>query len=471
MLNQKLSVLAIGVAMALNAHAASFDCSKASTYVEKEICNNERLSTLDEILAENYKFMLAANIGEGAVKDLRQTQKQWLKQRNRCATSDCIENAYLTRIDAVCDYPVISGIHPACTYADDIAEKDQDTDHTPQQVVNNPLPQTNTGQIPAATTKLGGLADLHKKTEPAGPLLTKDQYFAQIKEIIIGRLREPVTPKSREYLYQRAEKKLPFQDVTNTQDRKKIAEILRSDYGIEVDVDNLWRTGSPRPSEPSNQKEHDLNEAFLATHRTLPSVSQIRALLFYQDYYAAMKIDSPLSLRRINEGIGGQSRGIDEYLHRYSSPAYAPLVQFISDYNNFLETIYTEALPQILALSSQSDTTRDQLRAEYKVFREKPFEGTMPDKMCVSVVMGGLKNINHATNIADAHCSQLAKYFEESIFNSGCDVTNILDLMVENPVPIAGQVFPLQWISLDDVITSVEPFRASSRVVLTTCKF
>lgn len=102
---------------------------------------------------------------------------------------------------------------------------------------------------------------------------------------------------------------------------------------------------------------------------------------------------------------------------------------------------------------------------------EKSFEGSMPDKMCVSVVMGGLKNINHATNITDAHCSQLSKYFEESVFNKGCDVKNVLDLMVENPVPLAGQVFPLQWISLDDVITSVEPFRASSRAVLKTCQF
>ncbi len=120
MLYQKLSVLAIGIAMAVTTQAASFDCAKASTFVEKEICNNKRLSTLDEVLADNYKYMLAANIGEGAVKDLRQTQKQWLKQRNSCKTSECIENAYLARINAVCDYPVISGVHPACTYADDI---------------------------------------------------------------------------------------------------------------------------------------------------------------------------------------------------------------------------------------------------------------------------------------------------------------------------------------------------------------
>ncbi len=116
----QLSLLMIFVALTMNAQSASFDCAKASTYVEKEICHNPYLSKLDEALATNYKYMLASNIGEGAAKDLKPTQKQWLGQRNSCTTRGCIENAYLTRIDEICEYPVISGIHPECLSADDI---------------------------------------------------------------------------------------------------------------------------------------------------------------------------------------------------------------------------------------------------------------------------------------------------------------------------------------------------------------
>lgn len=103
-----------------NADAASFDCNKACTYVEKEICGNELLSKLDEILADNYKNMRAADIGDGAEKDLRESQKKWLIQRNGCTTSECIKKAYLARIDAICAYPVLSGIYPVCIAADEI---------------------------------------------------------------------------------------------------------------------------------------------------------------------------------------------------------------------------------------------------------------------------------------------------------------------------------------------------------------
>ncbi len=36
------------------------------------------------------------------------------------ADGACIEAAYRSRVDDVCDYPVISGIHPSCTSSDEI---------------------------------------------------------------------------------------------------------------------------------------------------------------------------------------------------------------------------------------------------------------------------------------------------------------------------------------------------------------
>ena len=111
------------IALALScsaAHAVSFDCAKASTFVEKAICTDPLLGKLDDALSENYKYMLASNIGDGARKDLRATQKKWLSDRNKCTNNKCLTDAYRKRVDEICDYPVISGVHPICTYSDDI---------------------------------------------------------------------------------------------------------------------------------------------------------------------------------------------------------------------------------------------------------------------------------------------------------------------------------------------------------------
>lgn len=98
----------------------SFDCSKASTFSEKAICTDPLLGKLDGALSENYKYMLASNIGDGARNDLKTTQRKWLAERNKCADNQCLTNTYRKRIDEVCEYPVISGVHPSCTNSDDI---------------------------------------------------------------------------------------------------------------------------------------------------------------------------------------------------------------------------------------------------------------------------------------------------------------------------------------------------------------
>lgn len=101
------------------AGAASFDCKKATTLVEKEICTSKLLSRLDDALKKNYDGSLATNIGVGARQDLRNTQRQWLKERNLCKTASCIEAKYRERIDALCDYPAISGINWGCVVTSD----------------------------------------------------------------------------------------------------------------------------------------------------------------------------------------------------------------------------------------------------------------------------------------------------------------------------------------------------------------
>lgn len=63
------------------APAASFDCSKASTKIEKLICNDKELSRQDESLAKAYRSALSS----AQAKAARTSQKQWLaKERSSC---------------------------------------------------------------------------------------------------------------------------------------------------------------------------------------------------------------------------------------------------------------------------------------------------------------------------------------------------------------------------------------------------
>jgi uncharacterized protein len=82
-------------------NAASFDCKKATTDVEKMICTEARLSQLDDEMAVLYKVTLksAASLGErdGILSD----QRAWLKQRDKCQISSCISLEYSRRNDVL----------------------------------------------------------------------------------------------------------------------------------------------------------------------------------------------------------------------------------------------------------------------------------------------------------------------------------------------------------------------------------
>jgi uncharacterized protein len=83
--------------------AASFDCSRASTSIEKLICNDKELSRQDETLAQAYRAALSSENAEAA----RASQRRWLEQeRNSCDNSDtnpghialCLRSRYDERI-------------------------------------------------------------------------------------------------------------------------------------------------------------------------------------------------------------------------------------------------------------------------------------------------------------------------------------------------------------------------------------
>ncbi|MCG3861829.1 DUF1311 domain-containing protein [Psychrobacter sp. Ps5] len=85
--------------LAMPAFSASFDCGKASTWIEKTVCSNSELSQLDENMAKKYKAELASADNEDYSQNHRvitkNAQRQWLKfQRNTCQSEACLIREY-----------------------------------------------------------------------------------------------------------------------------------------------------------------------------------------------------------------------------------------------------------------------------------------------------------------------------------------------------------------------------------------
>jgi uncharacterized protein len=77
-------------------HAASFDCTKATTMVEKAICSDAELSKLDEQLMAKYKDALSSAPNAA---NLKNDQKSWLvNTRNKCQDTACLNRVYTERI-------------------------------------------------------------------------------------------------------------------------------------------------------------------------------------------------------------------------------------------------------------------------------------------------------------------------------------------------------------------------------------
>ena len=116
---KKFLVIA-ALSASFTAGATSFDCRKAATFVEKEICTNLVLGKLDDMLADNYKMMLVSDTGADTRLEQKAAQKAWLAGRNKCTEYACIEQAYRKRIDAICEVPVPTGPHPPCALSESV---------------------------------------------------------------------------------------------------------------------------------------------------------------------------------------------------------------------------------------------------------------------------------------------------------------------------------------------------------------
>lgn len=80
-------------------HAASFDCNKASTPVEKAICADPVLSSLDDNLSSVYRAALKLAPDPNLLKS---QQRAWLVNiLKNCTDTTCIANAYQSRINSL----------------------------------------------------------------------------------------------------------------------------------------------------------------------------------------------------------------------------------------------------------------------------------------------------------------------------------------------------------------------------------
>lgn len=90
------------MAFAGSARAASFDCAKAASIVEKQICDSAVISAFDDAVAAAYAEILKTSDVPSEIQSRHQT---WLAERNRCeeqkmpgSVGICVGDAYRKRL-------------------------------------------------------------------------------------------------------------------------------------------------------------------------------------------------------------------------------------------------------------------------------------------------------------------------------------------------------------------------------------
>lgn len=99
------------IVASMHAQAASFDCNKADTKIEKTICSDNELSELDGILSSIYEQALDRSTDR---QQVIKKQKEWLKGiRNTCQETECLTKVYKKRINDI-DIERESFLHVQC---------------------------------------------------------------------------------------------------------------------------------------------------------------------------------------------------------------------------------------------------------------------------------------------------------------------------------------------------------------------
>jgi uncharacterized protein len=90
-----LTASSLSMFEASRSFAASFDCTRATSNLEKAICSDQGLSSLDSKLGDVYHQAMARTSNP---ESLKISQREWIKRLNACNAVDCLKQAYETRI-------------------------------------------------------------------------------------------------------------------------------------------------------------------------------------------------------------------------------------------------------------------------------------------------------------------------------------------------------------------------------------
>jgi uncharacterized protein len=161
--------------------SAGFDCQKATSTVERVICNNESLSGLDSEMSRVFKG-IHENLDEAGRKSLKAEQLAWLRNtRNKCANENCVLNAYFSRLEALRTRPDLPELTTITSRGEELDVRlEYDSSHRIESF-NESLSHTSRGKITACKMLVdiavgtargnhsyGGLCTLttENKTEP-----------------------------------------------------------------------------------------------------------------------------------------------------------------------------------------------------------------------------------------------------------------------------------------------------------------
>lgn len=77
-------------------YKTSYDCTKTQeNSVEWKVCKDVKLAALDQTLSNKYTSI--KRLG-GLTQEIKQEQRSWLKEKNRCTTTSCISDTYQSRV-------------------------------------------------------------------------------------------------------------------------------------------------------------------------------------------------------------------------------------------------------------------------------------------------------------------------------------------------------------------------------------
>lgn len=145
----KFLLLLLGF-VATSAHAASFDCARATTPDERTVCADPRLSELDSVMGRAFNQARKASSGADQQKTLTAVARSFMTSRRACGTDrSCI---FVTYLSALVDYQNSGATEAIPVWANALAIAGGKL--PPDTAIPARIGQCSTTQVAKVTTRL-----------------------------------------------------------------------------------------------------------------------------------------------------------------------------------------------------------------------------------------------------------------------------------------------------------------------------